>query len=89
MKILLAAPNGRATDTLCGLLRKLDPGHAIEIIPDPQFLPASGAVLAEFLLLDVDAVADAPAMVAAASHRYPRSRIVAMGTPLARSPNKI
>ncbi len=82
MKILLAAPNGWATDALCGLLRKLDPGHAIEIIPDPRSLPVSDAALADLLLLDVDAAADAPAIVAAASRRYPRSQLVAMGTPL-------
>ena len=82
MKILLAAPDGWATDALCGLLKKLDPGHEIDIVPDPQALPASYSAQTDYLLLDLDTSADAPATVAAASRLYPRSQIVAMGTSL-------
>ena len=82
MKILLAAPGGWATDALCGLLKKLDPRPEIAMAPDPQSLPPPGNTPVDFLLLDIDAVADAPATVSAASRRYPGSQIVAMGTSL-------
>jgi len=82
MKILLAAPNGRATDALCGLLKKLDPSHDIEMVPEPQSVPASELAPADLLLLDIDTAADAPAIVAVASRQYPHSQIVALGTSL-------
>ena len=80
MKILLAAPGGWATDALCGLLKKLDPRPEIDMAPDPRALPAPRNLHVDFLLLDVDAVADAPATVARASRQYPHSQIVALGT---------
>ena len=80
MKILLAAPTGWATDALCGLLSKIDPGHDVRVVPDPTSLgPANPPP--DLLLLDVDtSAADAPSIVAAASRHYPGSRIVVMGT---------
>jgi two-component system nitrate/nitrite response regulator NarL len=82
MKIMLAAPGGWATDALCGLLKKLDPGHAIEMVADPQSLSSREATNPEFILLDVDASRDAPGLVAIARHRYPRSHIIGIGTSL-------
>ena len=83
MKILLAAPNSWVTDALCGLLRKLDPRHEIEIVADPRSHAACDSPSAEFLLLDVDTAADASALVTATSRHHPHIRIVAFGTPLA------
>ena len=80
MKILLAAPQGRATDALCGLLKKLDSGHAIEIVPSA--LHCARDASPDVFFLDVDAAPDAAAEVAAASRRYPRCCLVAMGTNL-------
>ena len=82
MRILLAAPNGRATDALCGLLKKLDPQQTIDVTPDLQSVPASALASTDLLLLDIDSAADAPAAVSAAARQYPRSRLVAMGTPV-------
>ena len=80
MKILLAAAEGRATDALCGLLKKLDPGHAIEIVSS-ALLSAPDAP-PDVILLDADAAPDAVAEVAAASRRHPHCAIVAMGANL-------
>jgi two-component system nitrate/nitrite response regulator NarL len=80
MKILLAAPQGRATDALCGLLKKLDPAYAIEIISSA--LSSACDASPDLFLLDVDTVTDAAKQVAAAAHAFPRSSLVAMGTNL-------
>ena len=81
MKILLAAPDSWVTDALCGLLHKLDPAPEVERLPDPHSLPEFGSAPADLILLDIDASADASAAVVDAARRYPRSRIVAVGTP--------
>ncbi len=80
MKILLAAPQGRATDALCGLLKKLDPAHAIEIVPSARSHARDGSP--HVLLVDVDTIPDAVAEVAAAAQHRPGCAIVAIGTAL-------
>jgi two-component system nitrate/nitrite response regulator NarL len=82
VKILLAAPTGWATDALCGLFSKIGGDHDVRVIPDPRSLGSVNPP-PDLLLLDIDASADdAPSIVAAASRRYPGSRIVVMGTSL-------
>jgi len=80
MKILLAATEGRARDVLGGLLKKLDGGHAVEMVSSAHAIARERAP--DFLLLDVDAVSDPAAEVAAAALRYPCCTIVALGTDL-------
>ena len=80
MKILLAAPQGRARDALCGLLKKLDPAHAIEIVPSA--LISTRDASPHVLLVDVDTIPDAVAEVAAAARHRPGCAIVAIGTAL-------
>src|SRR4051812_19729037 len=80
MRIMLAAPGGWATDVFCGLLKKLAPGQAIELVADPHALPTRASAQPNLLLIDVDASPDAPGLVSTAARRYPRSQIVGLGT---------
>ena len=87
MKILVAAPQGRDTEALCGLLGKLDSGCEIETVQDilsllslPLPKPAANP---DLILVDVDAApADVGAAIRDLLKSFPAARILALGSRL-------
>ena len=87
MKILVASPQGSATEALCGLLVKLDSGCEVEVVHDiPSFLslpPATPSGTPDLVLVDVDAAsADSSAAIRGFLRKFPGARILALGSRL-------
>ena len=87
MKILVASPQGWATEALCGLLARLDPGCEVEVLHDiPSLLslpPATSSGTPDLVLVDVDAAsADSSATIRGFLWKFPGARILALGSRL-------
>ncbi|MEK6209471.1 MAG: LuxR C-terminal-related transcriptional regulator [Pseudomonadota bacterium] len=87
MKILVASPQGWATEALCGLLAKLDSGCEVEVVHDiPSLLslpPATPSGTPDLVLVDVDAAsADSSAAIRGFLRKFPGARILALGSRL-------
>jgi DNA-binding NarL/FixJ family response regulator len=87
VKILVASPQGSATEALCGLLAKLDSGCEVEVVHDIQtFLsppPIKPSGTPDLVLLDVDAAsADSTAAIQGFLRKFPGARILALGSRL-------
>jgi len=87
VKILVASPQGRATEALCGLLAKLDSGCEVEVVHDiPSLLslpPATPSGTPDLVLVDVDAAsADSTAVIRGFLQKFPVAHILALGSRL-------
>ena len=87
MKILVASPQGSATEALCGLLARLDSGCEVEVVHDIQTLlslpPIKPSRTPDLVLVDVDATsADAGAAIRGVLKNFPGARILALGSRL-------
>ena len=87
MKILVASPQGSATEALCGLLARLDSGAEVEVVHDIQSLLSLPAIKVsgrpDLVLVDVDAASvDAGAAIRGLLKQFPGARILALGSRL-------
>jgi DNA-binding NarL/FixJ family response regulator len=87
VKILVASPQGWATEALCGLLTKLDSGCEVEVVHDiPSLLslsPATPSATPDLVLVDVDAAsADSSAAIRGFLQKFPGAPILALGSRL-------
>ena len=87
MKILVASPQGWATEALCGLLAKLDSGCEVEVVHDISSLlsppPDKPFGTPDLVLVDVDAAsADSSATIRDFLRTFPGARILAVGSRL-------
>jgi DNA-binding NarL/FixJ family response regulator len=87
VKILVASPQGWATEAMCGLLAKLDSGCEVEVAHDiPTLLslpPATPSGTPDLVLVDVDAaLADSGAVIRGFLRKFPGARILALGSRL-------
>jgi len=87
VKILVASPQGWATEALCGLLAKLDSGCEAEVVHDvPALLslaPATPSGTPDLVLVDVDAAStDSSATIRGFLRKFPGARILALGSRL-------
>lgn len=87
MKILVASPQGSATEALCGLLAKLDSGCEVEAVHDiPSFLslpPATPSGTPDLVLVDVDAAStDSSAAIRGFLRKFPGAPVLALGSRL-------
>ena len=87
MKILVASPQGLATEALCGLLARLDSGCEVEVVHDiPSLLslpPATPSATPDLVLVDVDAAStDSAAAIRGFLRKFPGARILALGSRL-------
>ena len=87
MKILIASPQGQATEALCGLLTKLDSSCEVEVVHDiPSLLslaPATRSGTPDLVLVDVDAASDdAGTAIRGLLQKFPSARLLALGSRL-------
>jgi DNA-binding NarL/FixJ family response regulator len=87
VKILVASPQGWATEALCDLLTKLDSGCEVEVVHDiPSLLslpPATSPGMPDLVLVDVDAASeDSTAAIKGFLRNFPGTRILALGSRL-------
>ena len=82
MKILVASPQGSATESLCGLLAKLGSGCEVELVHDiPSLLSLAPSGTPDLVLVDVDAdPADSGAAIRAFLEKFPGAPILALGS---------
>jgi DNA-binding NarL/FixJ family response regulator len=85
VKILVASPQGWATEALCGLLAKHDPGCEVEVVHDiPSLLsppPETPSGTPDLVLVDVDAgSADSSTTIRGLLRTFPGVRILALGS---------
>ncbi|HKQ24247.1 MAG TPA: LuxR C-terminal-related transcriptional regulator [Burkholderiales bacterium] len=87
MKVLVASPQGPATEALCGLLAKLDFGCEVEVVHDiPSLLspgPATPSGMPDLVLVDMDAASsDSSAAIQRLLKKFPGVHILALGSRL-------
>ena len=87
MKILVASPQGSATEALCGLLARLDPGCEVEVVHDIPYLlslpPARPSATPDLVLVDMDAFStDSSTVIRGFLRKFPGARILALGSRL-------
>jgi len=87
VKILVASPQGQATEALCGLLAKLDPGCEVDVVNDIPFLltlpSATPSETPDLVLVNVDAVStDSSAAIRGLLRKFPAARLLALGSRL-------
>lgn len=85
MKILVASPQGSATEALCGLLGRLDSGCEVEVVHDILSLlslpPTKPFRTPDLVLVDVDAAStDSSTAIRGFLKKFPGAHILALGS---------